>query len=320
MIRIGTRASALATAQSGTVVAALAAAGEPAELVPMVSAGDRTRASLASLGGTGIFATRLREALLAGECDALVHSLKDLPTAPHPGLAFAATPAREDPRDVLCGARLADLPRGARVGTGSPRRRARLLAARPDLDVVDIRGNVETRLARALGPGADLDAVVLAAAGLRRLGRTEVIDEYLDGPAAPGQGAIVVEVRAGDDALARRLRVLHDAPTWAATTAERSLLAALEAGCAAPVAALAGTGDGTGDPASPGNSDTTDTPDTPERAGTLGNPDLRLEAIAYAPDGSSLVTGTATGTAEGAGALGRGLAAELLAGGAAAWL
>ncbi|WP_228759874.1 hydroxymethylbilane synthase [Pseudactinotalea sp. HY158] len=310
MIRIGTRASALATAQSGTVVAALAAAGEPAELVPMVSAGDRTRASLASLGGTGIFATRLREALLAGECDALVHSLKDLPTAPHPGLAFAATPAREDPRDVLCGARLADLPRGARVGTGSPRRRARLLAARPDLDVVDIRGNVETRLARALGPGADLDAVVLAAAGLRRLGRTEVIDEYLDGPAAPGQGAIVVEVRAGDDALARRLRVLHDAPTWAATTAERSLLAALEAGCAAPVAALAGTGD----PASPGNSD------NPERTGPSGNPDLRLEAIAYAPDGSSLVTGTATGTAEGAGALGRGLAAELLAGGAAAWL
>src|SRR5699024_10298278 len=146
-----------------------------AELVPMVSSGDRTRASLASLGGTGVFATRLREALIAGECDDLVHSLKDLPTTPYPGLVLAATPAREDPTDVLCGARLSDLPRGARGGPGSPRRRSRLLADRPDLDVVDIRGNVETRLARSLGPDADLDAVVLAAAGLHRLDRREVI-------------------------------------------------------------------------------------------------------------------------------------------------
>lgn len=262
-IRLGTRASALATTQSGLVARRLEElTGRPVELVHIKTEGDVKTGSLASLGGTGVFVTALREALLDGRCDVAVHSLKDLPTTPAEGLTYV-TPEREDPRDALCardGLTLATLPHGGRVGTGSPRRAAQIRAARPDLDVVDIRGNVGTRLDRALGPDADLDAVVLAYAGLSRLGRTEVISEVLDVDVvspAPGQGALAVEVRTADivsDAgapvapdpstgsghrLAEAIHLLDHRPTRLAVLAERSVLARLEAGCAAPVGAYA---------------------------------------------------------------------------------
>ncbi|WP_448630808.1 hydroxymethylbilane synthase [Cellulomonas soli] len=250
-VRVGTRASTLALTQTGHVANALAALAGPdgldVETVRVRTDGDRLTGSLASLGGTGVFVTALRDALLERRCDVAVHSLKDLPTGPADGLALGAVPRREDPADVLCardGLTLATLPAGARVGTGSPRRAAQLLAARPDLHVVDIRGNVDTRL-RRVAPG-DLDAVVLARAGLARLGRldavTQTFDPTLMAP-APGQGALAVEVR-GEDAegstpLAQALRGLDHRPTRLAVIAERALLARLEAGCAAPVGALA---------------------------------------------------------------------------------
>jgi hydroxymethylbilane synthase len=262
-IRLGTRASALATTQSSLVARRLEElTGRPVELVRIRTEGDVKTASLASLGGTGVFVTALREALLDGRCDVAVHSLKDLPTTPAPDLTFV-TPEREDPRDALCardGLTLATLPHGGRVGTGSPRRAAQIRAARPDLDVVDIRGNVGTRLDRALGPDPDLDAVVLAYAGLARLGRTEVISEVLDVDVvapAPGQGALAVEVRTADIVpdpstsgqragatprvpdLAEAIHLLDHRPTRLAVLAERSVLARLEAGCAAPVGAHA---------------------------------------------------------------------------------
>jgi hydroxymethylbilane synthase len=273
LVRIGTRASALALTQTGHVATDLASLADlTVETVRVRTDGDRLTGSLASLGGTGVFVTALRDALLDGRCDVAVHSLKDLPTADAPGLTIAAVPRREDPRDALCardGLTLAALPAGARVGTGSPRRAAQLRAARPDLDVVDIRGNVDTRLGRVAGsqtgPG-DLDAVVLARAGLARLGRLEAVTEVFGAdvlaPAA-GQGALAVEVRADLDPaseLARALRALDDRATRLAVLAERALLARLEAGCAAPVgaAALLGT-DGV----------------------------LRLEAVVVRPDGSA---------------------------------
>ncbi|GAA5029320.1 hydroxymethylbilane synthase [Microbacterium fluvii] len=235
-LRIGTRASALATAQAGTVAQQLGG-----ELVEITSEGDTSTASLASLGGTGVFAKALRDALLAGEVDAVVHSFKDLPTAPEPGLAIAAVPRRADVRDALCardGLTLDTLPEGARVGTGSPRRRAQLAARRPDLVLVDIRGNVDTRLGRlaATDPERHLDAVVLAAAGLKRLGRLdEAATELLDAdawPTAAAQGALAIEVRAGDERLARRI---DHRPSRVTAEAERGVLARLEAGCAAPI-------------------------------------------------------------------------------------
>lgn len=258
-IRLGTRASALATTQSGLVARRLEElTGRPVELVHIRTEGDVRTGSLASLGGTGVFVTALREALLDGRCDVAVHSLKDLPTTPADGLTFV-TPERADPRDALCardGLTLATLPRGARVGTGSPRRAAQIRSARPDLDVVDIRGNVGTRLDRALGPDADLDAVVLAHAGLARLGRTDVISELLDVDVvspAPGQGALAVEARTADIAsgpdgprvpdLAEAIHLLDHRPTRLAVLAERSVLARLEAGCAAPVGAYATVSD-----------------------------------------------------------------------------
>lgn len=216
------------------------------EIIPITTHGDTSRESLASLGGTGVFATALREALLAGECDMVVHSLKDLPTGAHPGLVIGATPKRADARDVLVardGLTLDTLPAGARIGTGSPRRMAQLRAHRPDLDIIDIRGNVDTRLGRVAD--GDLDAVVLAAAGLSRLGRlADVAPEYLelsDWPTAPGQGALAIEVREGklESALAAGLAAVNHSSTQATTTAERRVLARLEAGCAAPIGATA---------------------------------------------------------------------------------
>ena len=240
-LRIGTRGSALALTQTGMVADDLSAAtGVTTELITITTAGDRSNEPLSRAGGAGLFTGALRDALLEGRCDVIVHSLKDLPTAPHDQLVIAATPAREDPRDALCardGLTLDTLPRGAKVGTGSPRRMAQLRAKRHDLEVVDIRGNVGTRLGRVAE--GDLDAVVLAAAGLSRLGRTEVITEYLDAdrwPTAPGQGALAVEVRRGDEEL---VRALDHAETRAAVEAERHVLALLEAGCSAPLGARA---------------------------------------------------------------------------------
>lgn len=237
-IRLGTRASVLAQTQAGTVADALRARGVDVEMVPMSSQGDTDRASLSSLGGTGVFAAALREALLAGECDAVVHSYKDLPTTPHPGLTVVATPERADHRDVLCAAvPLAELRQGARVGTGSPRRRAQLLAAREDLEIVDIRGNVDTRL--AMISDGDLDGVVLAAAGLARIGRDDPIAEVFEWPTAPAQGALAVEARAEDTEMIDVLKQVDDERTGQAVAVERAFLAELEAGCSAPVAATA---------------------------------------------------------------------------------
>lgn len=247
LIRVGTRGSALAMAQTTAIANRMgAAAGAEIEIIPITTHGDTSRESLASLGGTGVFASALREALLNDECDVVVHSFKDLPTAAHPGLVIGATPKRADARDVLCarsGFTLDTLPEGARVGTGSPRRVAQLHARRPDLEVVDIRGNVDTRLGRVAD--GDLDAVVLAAAGLGRLGRLdEVATDYLElsaWPTAPGQGALAIEVREGkpDRTLGTALAAINHVTTQATTTAERLLLARLEAGCAAPIGATA---------------------------------------------------------------------------------
>lgn len=239
-MKIGTRGSALALAQSGQVAAQLAKAlGEEVELVAISTEGDHSTASLSSLGGTGVFASALREALLAGECDAIVHSLKDLPTDGYSGLSIGAIPKRADARDALIGYSLDDLPIGARVGTGSPRRVAQLKASRPDLQVVDIRGNVDTRLARV---GTDLDAVVLAVSGLGRLGRLDAITEFLglgSWPSAPGQGALAIEVRDDSHKFTTALRSVDHASTRLAVLAERAVLAQLEAGCAAPIGATA---------------------------------------------------------------------------------
>ena len=244
-LRIGTRGSALATTQTTHVADTLhAVAGLDYDLVHVRTDGDTDRSSLASLGGVGVFAAALRGAILQGRVDAAVHSLKDLPTAPVPGLAIHAVPPREDPRDALCAAAghtLTSLPLGARVGTGSPRRAAQLRALRPDLTIVDLRGNVPTRLGRVTS--GDLDAVVLAYAGLRRLGLESAVSEVFD-PAvmlpAPGQGALAVEARddVADD-VADALALLDDQATRIRVTAERSVLSTMNAGCATPVGALA---------------------------------------------------------------------------------
>ena len=281
-LRLGTRGSRLALTQSGQVAEALMAAGGGGaaaaagkanegsgglgiDLVTVRTDGDGDRTPLRQLGGVGVFAARLRHALLDGEVDLVVHSFKDLPTQPVEGLEVICVPPREDPRDALCardGLTLADLPEGARVGTGSPRRAAQLLAARPDLEVVDLRGNVPTRLARVRGlevvgvgtdepvapsradAAGDLDAVVLALSGLRRLGLEHCASEVLDLETmlpAPAQGALAVEARTGEDSaeLARAAAALDDEPTRLAVTAERALMARLGAGCAAPVGAWA---------------------------------------------------------------------------------
>jgi hydroxymethylbilane synthase len=250
-IRLGTRASRLAVAQSQDIADRLSkAAGRPVELVTVTSEGDTNRASLASLGGTGVFASALREALVANEVDVLVHSLKDLPTAPYPGLTIGAVPKRADARDVLVArnaATLDSLPEGAKVGTGSPRRVAQLKAKRPDLEVVDIRGNIDTRMGRVAD---DLDAVVLAAAGLGRIERLNEATELLDlgfWPSAPGQGALAVEIRSdvltstagADRNLAAALRKIEHAATRLTVSAERRVLEKLEAGCSAPIGATA---------------------------------------------------------------------------------
>ncbi|MGW7386838.1 hydroxymethylbilane synthase [Streptomyces sp. NPDC054794] len=247
-LRLGTRRSKLAMAQSGQVADAVSrVTGRPVELVEITTYGDTSREHLAQIGGTGVFVTALRDALLRGEVDFAVHSLKDLPTGQPAELALAAIPEREDPRDVIVARdalKFTDLPRGARIGTGSPRRMAQLNAyARThglDIETVPIRGNVDTRI--ALVRDGELDAVVLAAAGLNRIGRIDEVTDFLSVDTvlpAPGQGALAIECAAGNADLIAALGELDDPYTRAAVTAERSLLAALEAGCSAPVGALA---------------------------------------------------------------------------------
>lgn len=300
VLRVGTRGSALALAQSGTVARRLAetAAGS-AELVRIRTQGDVNLGPLASIGGTGVFVIEVRSRLLAGDVDVIVHSLKDLPTADAPGIALAAVPVREDPADALCardGLTLDTLPPGATVGTGSPRRAAQLLRARPDLSVRPIRGNIDTRLS-LVGSGL-LDAVVLAAAGLARIDRSSAMSQRL-GPdlmlPAPAQGALAVECRVGDAHgtwYSTALQELDDSDTRWAVTAERSLLSALEAGCTAPVGAFA----------------------------TVSGADLTLTGAVIATDGSREIRGSVSGPAHSASQLGVDLAARLISDGAAALL
>jgi hydroxymethylbilane synthase len=243
VIRIGTRGSALALAQSGTVAAQLEAAGARAELITVVTPGDKSSKPIAEIG-IGVFTSALRDALADGTVDVAVHSYKDLPTAPDPRLSLAAVPPREDPRDALVardGLTLGELPVGARVGTGSPRRAAQIQALGLGLEIVPIRGNVDTRIRKVTD--GELDAVVLARAGLARLGRLDVITEVLDPIQvlpAPAQGALAVECRVDDMDVEHLLQsIVDDSAARAAVGAERALLAALEAGCQAPVGALA---------------------------------------------------------------------------------
>ena len=242
-LRIGTRGSALAMAQSSTVAEALEAAGHPTELVRVSTPGDRSMAPIAEIG-VGVFTSALREALASGEVDVAVHSYKDLPTEPDPRLSLAAVPVREDPRDALVardGLSLGELPPGSVVGTGSPRRASQLQALGLGLEVRGIRGNVDTRVRKVTD--GEMDAVVLARAGLARVGRLEVVTESLDPLQmlpAPAQGALAVECRVDDVDTEHLLQsVLDDEASRAAVAAERAMLAALEAGCNAPIGALA---------------------------------------------------------------------------------
>jgi hydroxymethylbilane synthase len=243
-LRLGTRRSPMALAQSGEVARRITErTGREIELVGVTTHGDVSQAQVTQMGGTGVFVSALRESLLRGEVDFAVHSLKDLPTAAADGITLAAIPPRDDPRDALVGrdgAKLADLPPGARIGTGAPRRAEQLLLLRSDITCVPIRGNANTRLGKVRD--GELDAVVLAYAGLARIGHTDLVTEIFepdDMVPSPGQGALAVECLSSDTALAALLASVDHAPTRAAVTAERTLLAALEAGCSAPVGGYA---------------------------------------------------------------------------------
>ncbi|MEV6672795.1 hydroxymethylbilane synthase [Streptomyces sp. NPDC051162] len=319
-LRLGTRRSKLAMAQSGQVAETVRQlTGRPVELVEITTYGDVSRESLAQIGGTGVFVSALRDALVAGEIDLAVHSLKDLPTTQPDDLVLAAIPVREDPRDVLIardGLTFGTLPAGARIGTGSPRRMAQLNAlARAqgrEIETVPIRGNIDTRI--AFVTDGELDAVVLAAAGLARIGRTAEITEYLEPDAvlpAPGQGALAIECAMTNAPLAATLAELDDPYTRVAVTAERSLLAALEAGCSAPVGALADLSPSSRLRSSRGG------PNADEQVVT----EMRLRGVVGSTDGKTLVQLSTTGpvptSSEEAVALGRELAAAMLDKGAA---
>ncbi len=247
LVRIGTRSSELALRQAALVETALVARGLRVELVRIRTTGDRKKQEpLGSIGAKGLFTKELESALLRKKVDCCVHSLKDLPTEQPEGLEIAAILEREDPRDVLVinpvtdASGLADLPAGSRVGTSSLRRRAQLLAARPDLDVVDMRGNVPTRL-KKMDEGR-FHAAVLAAAGLIRLDARQRIGAFLDAPEwlpAAGQGAIAVQIRSSDARMRSLAAPLDHAATRIAVRAERAFLAALEGGCQVPIGALA---------------------------------------------------------------------------------
>ena len=295
-VRLGTRGSALALAQAGKVADALRELGQEVELVTITTHGDTSSAAIAQLGGTGVFVTALRDALLAGDVDVAVHSYKDLPTAPADGLVIAAVPVREDARDALVardGLTLGELPAGARIGTGSPRRTAQLRALGMGHEVVPVRGNIDTRIGYV--DKRELDAVVLARAGLARLSRLDAITETLDPLQmlpAPAQGALALECRDDSDEVAL-LKALDDPDSRVAVDAERALLAALEAGCSAPVGAMAEVVDGD------------------------HGPEVFLRGLVAALDGSDAVRLSATGPAHDATGVGQRLAAELLDLGAA---
>ncbi len=300
-LRLGTRKSPMAMAQSGQVARLITGrTGAAVELVGLTTFGDVTRAELTQIGGTGVFVSALRESLLAGEIDLAVHSLKDLPVGPVPGLVLAAVPTRDDPRDALIGrdgAKFADLPPGARIGTGSPRRAAQLRLIRPDVRPVPVRGNAGTRLGKVTS--GELDAVLLACAGLARIGRMDAVTQVFEPEEmlpAPGQGALAVECRDGDTlpdgtGLAELLASVDDPVSRAAVTAERAVLAALRAGCSAPVGAYA-----------------------------AGTEFLHVTAVIAAVEGESAVRASASGAAAEAASLGGAVAAELLQQGAARYL
>jgi hydroxymethylbilane synthase len=297
-LRLGTRASLLARTQSRTMADLIhARMGVDVDLVEVSTKGDATATPLTELGGAGVFVGALRDALLRGEVDVCVHSLKDLPTGAAEGIALAAVPLRADARDAVVardGLTLGELPAGSRVGTGSPRRAAQVHALGMGLEIVEIRGNVDTRL-RKVADG-EVDAVILARAGLERIGRLDAITETMDPLQmlpAPGQGALAVECRSADEILVKELTAALDDPhTRAAVDAERSLLATLEAGCAAPVGALAEVVEGEeGD-------------------------ELWIRAVALSPDGSHAVRNSLTGPPTDAAGVGRRLAEDLLEDGA----
>jgi len=280
-------------AQSGLVATAITErTGRRVELVGVTTRGDVSRAHLAQIGGTGVFVSALRDRLLGGEVDIAVHSLKDLPTARPDGITLAAVPVRDDPRDALVardGAKLADLAAGARIGTGSPRRAAQIALLRQDVRCVPIRGNADTRLGKV--SSGELDGVVLAIAGLARIGRLDDASQVFEPDEmlpAPGQGALAVECRADDAELAALLAAIDDPLSRAAVTAERVVLARLEAGCSAPVGAYA-----------------------------AGTPEcLRMDAAVIAADGSRALRERGSCAPADAERLGRDIAAALLAAGA----
>jgi hydroxymethylbilane synthase len=288
VLRLGTRKSPMAMIQAGHVAELIRQrTGAGVELVGLTSFGDITRVNLPDIGGTGVFVSALRESLLGGEIDLAVHSLKDLPTAALPGITLAAVPARDDPRDALIGrdgAKLADLPPGAAIGTGSPRRAAQLLLLRPDVRPVPIRGNAGTRLAKVTS--GQVDAVVLAYSGLARIGELDRVSQVFEPDEmlpAPGQGALAVECRTDDTDLAGLLTLVDDPGSRAAITAERTVLAELQAGCSAPLGAFA-----------------------------AGTGVLHLAAVVVAEDGGLAVRASQSGPPSRAEELGHDVAAELL--------
>ncbi|AKS35968.1 hydroxymethylbilane synthase [Mycolicibacterium goodii] len=295
MIRLGTRGSLLATTQAGTVRDALLAAGHRCELVIISTEGDRNQGPIANIG-IGVFTAALREAIDDGRVDMAVHSYKDLPTAADERFRIAAIPRREDARDALVardGLVLGELPAGSVIGTSSPRRAAQLRALGLGLEIRPLRGNLDTRLNRVTS--GELDGIVVARAGLARIGRLDVVTETLEPVQmlpAPAQGALAVECRAGDTELIAILSELDDADTRAAVTAERVLLAELEAGCSAPVGAIA---------------------EVVESIDEDGNvfEELSLRGCAATLDGSDVIRASGIGTPDRAAELGVSVAAEL---------
>ncbi|MDF6099639.1 hydroxymethylbilane synthase [Gordonia sp. JH63] len=295
-IRIGTRGSLLARTQSQTIADALTAAGHPAELVIIKTAGDASAAPVAEIG-VGVFTTAIRVALRNNEVDVAVHSYKDLPTAPESDLTIAAVPPRVDPRDALVardGMVLGELPPGSVIGTSAPRRAAQLRALGLGLEIRPLRGNLDSRLGKVAS--GELDAVVVARAGLVRIGRTDVVSEALEPVVmlpAPAQGALAVECRSDDAELVRILAELDDQSTRAAIEAERAVLAALEAGCTAPVGAIA------------------EVVESIDEDGRIFA-ELSLRAAVAAEDGSDVIRASVVGPVDRAVQLGKDLAAELL--------
>jgi len=290
-VRVATRGSLLALTQTGWLVDRLREAnpGTEFELITFKTVGDKVLdVALSQIGGKGLFTKELEDALLAGEADIAVHSLKDMPTEQPEGLVLACTPPREDPRDVVItpdGTKFMDLAPGTKVGTSSLRRLAQLRAVRPDLEYVSIRGNVDTRL-RKLMEG-QVGALIMAAAGFHRTGLAGRITEYLNPESclpAPGQGALAVEIRSADAAIGEMVAKVHDAATATAVTAERALLGRLQGGCQVPIGAYAKVADGR----------------------------IHLEGLIASTDGARVIRHSAVGAESEAQALGEDLALWLL--------